>query len=350
MAQTNVPAKAKQDTLALALEKGIEKFRQVAPKYMNVERLTRLMLAARSRNPKIAKCSVESVLLFTMRCAETGLEPIGPGGAWPVPFENRKNNTCELTFIPDYRGLIGLAKKNGDVQDVLYYPVYANDEFELEYGMNPNVIHKPFIGKERGELEGVYAIVVTPEGSKIPTWMNKDDIDSIRSRSKASGFGPWKTDYEAMALKTVIRRALKPFARSPQLQTAMEYDNEATGIDLDPTAGKPEIEVAPEVKITDDPPVTQPPTEKIVPPKKQEPEPDSLPEPSEEPEPEQEPEPEEVTADQRKRNAEEIEKLRIALGYDEEMILNFEKIYGTELLAFLRRKHQEKQNRKSKKS
>jgi len=39
--------------------------------------------------------------------------------------------------------------------------------------------------------------------------MTKDDVDRIRSRAKASGSGPWSTDYEAMALKTVIRKTLK---------------------------------------------------------------------------------------------------------------------------------------------
>ena len=37
--------------------------------------------------------------------------------------------------------------------------------------------------------------------------MSKAEVDSIRKRSKASDRGPWVTDYEAMAKKTVVRRA-----------------------------------------------------------------------------------------------------------------------------------------------
>lgn len=37
--------------------------------------------------------------------------------------------------------------------------------------------------------------------------MTKNEIDKIRERSKTSNFGPWVTDYAAMAEKTVIRKA-----------------------------------------------------------------------------------------------------------------------------------------------
>ncbi len=347
----------KLQTLKGLLDQQISKFQEVAPKYMNVERLIRLMLAAYSRNPKIAQCSPASVLLFTMRCAETGLEPIGAGGAWPVPYENRKNGTTELQFIPDYRGLIALAKKNGDITDAVTYPVYTQDKFVIEYGMNPNVEHKPCVIGDKGELLGVYMIVTLRDGQKQVHWMDMADIRHIQGKSKASGFGPWKTDFVAMALKSVVRKGLKLFARSPQLQNALEYDNETF---KDVVTERPPIEEAPAPKTIyvnpepepkkkavkkSEPPPPPPPVEREPGDDDDEP-PDFL---KEEEKKDQPTEPEQSAEDiqrERKMVAAEIERLRDELGYDDDMMLNLQKVYGTELLAYMRRKADAKKNRK----
>jgi recombination protein RecT len=39
--------------------------------------------------------------------------------------------------------------------------------------------------------------------------MPKSEIDSHRKRSKASSYGPWVTDYDEMAKKTVFRSVFK---------------------------------------------------------------------------------------------------------------------------------------------
>ena len=39
--------------------------------------------------------------------------------------------------------------------------------------------------------------------------MRRDEIEKIKSRSKSGSSGPWKTDYEEMARKTVLRRLVK---------------------------------------------------------------------------------------------------------------------------------------------
>ena len=54
--------------------------------------------------------------------------------------------------------------------------------------------------------------------------MNKDDIDSIRRRSKAGSSGPWVTDYNEMAKKTVFRRATKWLPLSAEIIDAFERD------------------------------------------------------------------------------------------------------------------------------
>ena len=55
--------------------------------------------------------------------------------------------------------------------------------------------------------------------------MSKDEVDSIRKRSKSSGNGPWVTDYDEMAKKTVFRRLSKWLPQSPEMQKAFDIDD-----------------------------------------------------------------------------------------------------------------------------
>ena len=97
-------------TLRTMLEQAAPKLQAVAPKHLKVERLTRLMLAAASNTPAILNCTPESVLQFCLTCSATGLEPIGAGGIWPIPFSTK------LTAIIDYRGMVNVAKRAGCIK------------------------------------------------------------------------------------------------------------------------------------------------------------------------------------------------------------------------------------------
>ncbi|HEQ71946.1 MAG TPA: hypothetical protein ENN69_05610, partial [Spirochaetia bacterium] len=83
-----------------------------------------------------------------------------------------------------------------------------------------------------GEIIGAYCVVILPDDSRHIEYMSLEEIEDIRTRSKAANTGPWKTDWGQMAIKTVVRRGLKPFAGSPEMQTAIEYDNQAVGLNL----------------------------------------------------------------------------------------------------------------------
>ena len=254
------------------LELARYKFAEVAPKHLKVDRLIRLMLSAISRNPKILECSKESVLQFCMKCSETGLEPIGAGGAWAIPFKNNKTGKTELTFIPDYRGLVNAAKHAGCIEDAWSEVVYEHDEYDCELGMSMTLSHKPARG-DRGQLESAYCIMVLPGGSKRFVRMSRQEIESIRNRGQAwKAFldyqkeCPWNTDEGEMWKKTVTRRAMKPFAgASSTLDSAIRAMDESDGIKFapEPIAMPKEIpaEVVSKTAATAPPQAPQPGTE-----------------------------------------------------------------------------------------
>ena len=228
----NEQVSKQNDGLTALIVASQARFAEVAPKWLNVDRMIHLAIAARSRQPALLECTSESVLAFCQRCAETGLEPIGAGGAWAVPFKNKTTGKLEMQFIPDWRGLIQLAKHSGQITHAYAEIVHEGDAIEYEKGDTPCLVHRPSL-TQKGKVIGAYCVCVLPNGSKHIEYMTIAELDAIKSRSKASANGPWVTDVERMYCKTVVRRALGVFAASPQMQTALQLDNEATGLAVD---------------------------------------------------------------------------------------------------------------------
>ena len=74
------------------------------------------------------------------------------------------------------------------------------------------------------KLTDVYMTAHLKDGGFVFETMTKREIDSVRDRSKAKSYGPWVTDYEAMALKTVIRRSFRYLPVSTQAKEAAVSD------------------------------------------------------------------------------------------------------------------------------
>lgn len=190
-----------------AMKPEIEK---ALPKVITPERFTRMALSALNTTPKLQECSQMSFLCALMNAAQLGLEPNTPlGQAYLIPYKNHGKLECQ--FQIGYKGLIDMVYRNDDIQTVQAQCVYENDVFEYELGLEPKLVHKPAI-KDRGELILVYALWKSKNGGYGFEVMSKEDIDNHArrfSQSFSSGFSPWKTNYEEMAKKTVIKKCLK---------------------------------------------------------------------------------------------------------------------------------------------
>lgn len=180
------------------------------PKVMTPERFTRMVLSALNTNEKLKECDVRSFLGAMMCCAQLGLEPNTPlGQAYLIPFRNNKKGITECQFQIGYKGLLDLAYRSGEIKTISAHVVYANDEFEYEYGLNETLRHKPAM-KDRGEAVYVYALFKLKNGGEAFEVMSvADAMAHGRKYSKSFNNSPWQTDPEAMMLKTVIKRVLK---------------------------------------------------------------------------------------------------------------------------------------------
>lgn len=224
MTMTNMIQKKAEEQKAVAVTKQPKSLKdwvqammpQIAkalPSVITPERFTRIVTTALSTNPKLAECTRDSFLGSMMTAAQLGLEPNTPlGQAYLIPRKNGKTGVTECTFQPGYKGLIDLAYRSGEVSTVGAQVVYANDEFSYQLGLDPDLKHKPAM-TDRGEPIAFYGFYKLKDGGFGFEVMS---VDAVRAHAqkfseavKRGYSSPWQTNFEEMAKKTVLKKALK---------------------------------------------------------------------------------------------------------------------------------------------
>lgn len=214
-------------TIRDLLERARPKLAEVTPKHLTPDRLIRVAIAAAGRTPELLKCTPASLLNSVMQAAQVGLEPGSAlGEAYLVPY----GGTCQL--IIGYRGLISLARRSGQIASIEAHVVHANDKFTCRYGLDAKLEHEPDWSGNPGELVAVYAIARLKDGGTQLEVMTRAQVDGIRTRSKASGSGPWVTDYAEMARKTAVRRLAKYLPLSIEMAEALAIDDASESADI----------------------------------------------------------------------------------------------------------------------
>jgi recombination protein RecT len=207
------------------------------PKHITPDRMARVALTALTKTPKLAQCDQASFFQALLSCSAMGLEPDGRT-AHLIPFANNKTGKVDCQLIVDYKGLVELAYRSGMVKAIHADVVREGDDFEFSLGQV--VRHVPWAWRKdktehkQGEIIGAYC-VITMEAACKHEVMTRDEIESIRRRSKSGNSGPWVTDFAEMAKKTVFRRASKWIPLSSEIRDAYDRDDDRL-IDVKPTS------------------------------------------------------------------------------------------------------------------
>lgn len=200
----------------------------VMPKHMSSERMYQLALSTYNQTPGLAECSPQSVLGCLMKCTALGLEPSavdGLGRAYILPYYNKKTSHKEAQLIIGYRGYIDLARRSGQIVDISARAVHQGDLFEYEFGMSEHIRHVPSAEYDGTQpLTHVYMVAHFKDGGHYIDVMTRNEVDAVRKRSKSSSYGPWVTDYDAMARKTIIRRSFPYLPVSVEVQADVVSD------------------------------------------------------------------------------------------------------------------------------
>lgn len=237
--QTNQVAAKKQPSTIKDFIKVYEgEVAKALPKVMTPERFTRIVTTALTTTPKLANCTPQSFIGSMLQAAQLGLEPNTPlGQAYLIPYGSQ----CQ--FQIGYKGLMELAHRSGEVKNIEAHVVYENDDFEFEYGLNANLKHKP-AKSNKGSPEWVYAVIHFNSGGYIFEVMSYEDcLKHGQHYSKTYKNGPWQTEPEEMAKKTVLKKVLKYAPMKTEFVTADEhtynFNTDTSEINVIPDDEKP---------------------------------------------------------------------------------------------------------------
>lgn len=202
--------------------KQYDTFAAVMPDGLSRDRFTNLVTSLVRRTPDLIGCVTSpagrtSLVLAALQCAALGLEPNTPlKEASIVPRKNKGQQEAQL--MVEYRGLIKLARRSGEISTLIAEVVHQRDEFDYSLGLDPSLRHVPYDGDDDpGELTHCYAVVRFKDGGTQFVVVPRRDVHNLhRSKSdswrseKSRPYSPWSTNTEAMWRKTAVR-ALEPF-------------------------------------------------------------------------------------------------------------------------------------------
>ena len=221
---------AQQDSLAQWMERQKGEIARALGSKIDADRFATFALTAIRQTPELQRCTPDSMLAALMLSAQIGLEP-GPFGYIYLNPRNRKlpngDWIKEVQFSIGYKGLVALAQRSPQIRKVQGHTVYANDVFDVEYGLNENLIHKPNLTSDRGEVVGSYAVAEWVNGARSFVYLTLADINKRRAAAGKGGeSGPWKTHFEQMARKSAVRDLAAFLPLDTDAQQAIALDDQ----------------------------------------------------------------------------------------------------------------------------
>lgn len=212
-----------QPTVAQVIVGMRREIEQALPKHMDKDRMARLALTVIRKDQALARCKPESFVGALLTASALGLEPGVNGEAYLVAYKG------ECTLIVGYAGFAKLFWQHPMAQMLDAQAVYANDEFDYAYGMNPYLTHKPARG-DRGPVTDYYAVAGLTSGARIFVVLSADEVKALRG-GKVGSNGGIPDPQHWMERKTALRQLFKLLPKSPTLARAIDAD-EKTGTEL----------------------------------------------------------------------------------------------------------------------
>jgi len=172
-------------------------------------------------------CDPKAVVMEALKAASLKL-PINKqlGFAYIIPYKDGKTGQYVPTFQLGYKGYIQLAMRTGAYKyinaDVVYEgELVKQDKLTGEIVIDPSQ-------KKSDKVIGYFAYIETLNGFRKALYMSVEEIiEHAKKYSKSYGSknSVWSTDFDAMALKTVLRLLLSKYGiMSIEMQTALSED------------------------------------------------------------------------------------------------------------------------------
>jgi recombination protein RecT len=189
------------------------------------QRFARVALTEFRSNGNINKMSAQSIMASVMQAAQLNLEVGGPmRQAYLVPYKGQ----CVLQV--GYIGYIELARRSGQYRTIDAVLVYERDVFEFERDPQPRLYHRPNLF-DPGEVLGVYVWAELVNGATKFEFLNRAEIEKIRSASPNKDGATWRDWYGEMMKAKALKRFLKKEALTPLMADALAIQEPGDVID-----------------------------------------------------------------------------------------------------------------------
>ena len=179
------------------------------------------VISVANGNPQLRKAQPMSIIGAAMVAATMQLQVIPTlGQAYLIPYGSQ----CQLQV--GYLGILQLCQRSGQFKKILAAPVHegeyiSGDEFDEDYVFDKKQ-------KKSDKVIGYMAKFELLNGfTKVAYW----DIDKVKAHAqkfsqafRAGYNSPWKSDFDAMAQKTVLKSILKFAPKSVEMQRAITFD------------------------------------------------------------------------------------------------------------------------------
>lgn len=201
------------------------------------------VISVANGNPQLRNAEPMSIIGAAMVAATMQLQVVPTlGQCYIIPYGSKAQFQC------GYLGILQLCQRSGQFKKILAAPVHegeyvSGDEFDEDYVFDKSQ-------KKSDKVIGYMAKFELLNGfTKVAYW----DVEKVKkhaskfSQAYRVGYNsPWKSDFDAMAMKTVLKSILKFAPKSIEMQNAVTFDqavintNTSDVQDLDIDAFTPE--------------------------------------------------------------------------------------------------------------
>ena len=180
------------------------------------------VISVANGNSRLRNANPMTILGSAMVAATLDL-PVVPtlGLAYIVPYKGQ----CQ--FQLGYKGLVELAERSGQFKNIIDEVVYEGqlikkNKFTGEYEFDEDA-------KKSDKVIGYMARMDLINGFSKTIFWTKEEVESHAKRFsqafRGSGDSPWKSDFDAMARKTVLKALFAKYApKSVAIQQAIKFD------------------------------------------------------------------------------------------------------------------------------
>ena len=202
--------------------------KSVLPSHIDTAKFQRVAMTAIQADPDLLNADRASLYTALTKAATDGLLPDKREGALPiantkVKIDGRDQYIKMVVWMPMVAGIVKKVRQSGEVASMTAKAVYEKDGFDVLFGDDDRIYHKPHMAGHPGKMVGAYSIVRLKDGTISRDFLPMWRIEKAKNAAKTKYV--WDAWPDEMAIKTVIRHHAKLLPQSTDIEAAFERDD-----------------------------------------------------------------------------------------------------------------------------